>query len=237
MKIWGKAGRIQEFKLITKNLKGTGDVSLRELYKKITRNLLDGKAGSVFEEIVFLSQNKRSCLAEVKNQTSYTISCFGRAILGMQEHTDDHEIQPRQQKSYSFKKSDYSLKGCAGILIFTVEISEASPLYFLVAFRNYTVQIRKQSCNKVAILRINDSKIKPGLRFFYELMKNEEPCPSFDKCCYRSNDPTFKATIAHETPNFMIEYDNIEIKVSMTRSFQSQVFVTVYSKKEITGKV
>ena len=71
-------------------------------------------------------------------------------------------------------------------------------------------------------------------------MENEESCPSFDKrYCYACNDPTyptFKATIAYETPNFMIKYDNIEIIVSMTSSFQAQVLVTVSSQKEITGE-
>ena len=239
MKIWGNAGRINDFKSITKVLKGNEDIKIRDLYKKITRNLMDGEAGSVFEDIVFLRRSKRSCRVEVENQTSYTIRCIGKAILGKQGYTHDNKIQSKQQKSYFFKKSNFSLKGCAGILTFTVKIPKSSPLCFLVAFRNYTVQTRKQSSNKVAILRINDSRIKPDVRFFYELMKNEELHPSFDECCYSSNnDPTFEATIAHETPDFTIKFDNIEITVSMTTSFQSQVFVTISNKKdlEITEK-
>ena len=232
--IWKDAGRSKEFQLITKVLQGTGDVTLKDLFNKITSDLIDGKAGSVIGEIAFLSQNKRSCRVQVENQTDYTITCFGTAILGKQEHTHDYKIQSKQGKSYFFKKSNFSLKGCSGILTFTVE---GSTLCFLVAFRNDTIQIRKKSCNKVAILRINDSKIKPDVCFFDELMRNEELCPKFDKRCYACNDPTyptFEATIAHETPNFTIKYDNIEIKVSMTHNFQSQVFVTVSSQKEIT---
>ena len=127
---------------------------------------MDGKAGAVFGEIAFLSQNKRSCLVQVENQTCYTIICFGTAILGKQEHTHDYEIQSKQGKSYFFKKSNFSLKGCSVILTFTVKIPKVPSLYFLVAFRNDTIQIRKKSCNKVAILRINDSKIKPDVCFF-----------------------------------------------------------------------
>ena len=237
MMIWKNAGCIKEFQLINKKiLIGTEDGKIRDLYKKITRDLLNGKTSSVLGQIAFLCQNKRSCIAQVENQTSYTISCFGKAILGKQEHAHDPKIQPKQQKSYFFKKSNFSLKGCAGILIFTVKISDASPLYFLVAFRNYTVQISEQSYNKVAILRINKSEIETDVCFFSKLMKNEESCPLFDKCCYVGNACTFKATLASKQPNFMIEYDNIEITVSMTCYFLSQVFVTVSSKKEITGE-
>ena len=220
-------------------MQGNGDGTLKDLFNNITSDLLHGKTGSVFGEIAFLSQNKRSCLVQVKNQTSYIISCFGKAILGKQEHTHDNKIQPEQRKSYFFKKSNFSLKGCAGILTFTVKISEGSTLCFLVAFRNYTVQIREESYNKVAILRINDSEIKPdlGVPFFSKLMEIKESCscPSFDKCCYVSNACTFKATIASKQPNIEIQYDNIEIKVSMTHYHQSQVFITVTSKKEITS--
>lgn len=216
MMIWRNAGR---FQLID---------------KKITRDLLNDESSFLLGEIASLCQNKRSCLVQVENQTSYIISCFGKAILGMQEHTHDNEIQPKHQKSYFFKKSNFSLKGCAGILTFTVK---GSTLCFLVAFRNYTVQMREQSYNKVAILRINDSEIEPDMDFFSKLMKNKESCPSFDDCCYVSSACTFKATIASKQPNIEIQYDNIEIKVSMTCYHQSQVFVTVSSKKskEITG--
>ena len=233
--IWTNGGHFKEFQLINKVLQGTEDVKIRDLYDKITRDFLNGKAGSFLGEIAFLSQNKRSCLAQVENQTYYTIRCFGKTILGKQEHTHDNEIQPKQQKSYFFKKSNYSLKGCAGILTFTVEGSTL--VYFLVAFRNYTVQIREQSYNKVVILRINDSEIEPDVRFFSKLMKNKVSCPKFDKCCYVNSACTFKATIASKQPNIEIQYDNIEIKVSMTHYHQSQVIVTVSSKKlkEITS--
>ena len=55
--------------------------------------------------------------------------------------------------AYYFKKCTISLVGCAGIHIFDVERLNIN---FLIVFRNYTIQLRKQSRNNVAILCIDN---------------------------------------------------------------------------------
>ena len=83
---------------------------------------------------------------------------------------------------YYFKKRTISLVGCAGIHIFDVERLNIN---FLIVFRNYTVQLRKQSRNNVAILCIDNYDLEDvdPRGFFRNIMKHEgSGHPTFNGC-------------------------------------------------------
>ena len=103
------------------------------------------------------------------------------------------EIKPNSEQDYFYEKAEYSLSGCAGVQTFTVYLSASSKLSFLVAFRNYTVQIRKKSQNKVVIVHMSetwDQNTKIDVRSFNEIMKDDMSSSTFKYLdgCYQSNE-------------------------------------------------
>ena len=121
------------------------------------------KCRSFIDEITSLALNKRSCLVYVHNMTSYVIKNTRIAIYGEIDNSRIAKIPPQKTAAYHFKKSTTSLVGCAGIQTFSVE---GLNINFLIAFRNDTVQLRKQSRNKVAILRIDSYDLNVDIDFF-----------------------------------------------------------------------
>ena len=188
------------------------------------------------EEITNLSHNKRSVLVYIHNKTCYTIETSRFVIFGVQEKRTVNTISPKTKQGYNYEKSLVSLKGCAGIQTFAVKLSETTQLCFLVAFRNSTIQIRRQSRNKVALLLIKDRNITPDVRYFERIMKNEDPNPDLPGCYPGGQcDCTFKATIASEQPVFQMEFENIVIHISMTTYYESEVNVIISTKTGIEG--
>lgn len=183
-------------------------------------------------EMNSLARNQRSCLLRVHNNTPYFISASCITIFGGYDTRSVNAIQPNGYQPYYYKKSNLSLKGCAGIQIFAVKVSETSKLCFLVAFRNYTIQIRKRSQNKVAVLRINDFEAKPDLRCFDEIMKNENSNPQFRsfKGCYKSDKPIFRSAYAGLPMPSQLQLDHITIDFSITPSFASHVEIKISTK-------
>ena len=99
-------------------------------------------------------------------------------------HCGPIAISSQNTESYLFKKSTLSLLGCAGSQTFDVEGSNIS---FAIAFRNYTIQLRKRSRNKVAILRINNSELNVDQDFFRNIMEHEGPGRPTFKGCYHNS--------------------------------------------------
>ena len=186
------------------------------------------KCRSFIDEITSLALNKRSCLVRVHNTTSYAIKNTRIAIYGEIDNSCCGPIKILSQKTeaYYFKKSTISLMGCAGILIFSVERLNIN---FLVAFRNDTVQLRKQSRNKVAILRINNYDLNVDIDFFENIMNHEgQECPTFNGCYSGSGaERIFTAALASERSDVYINCDSIKIEAIMTKSFDSEVDITV----------
>ena len=183
------------------------------------------KCRSFIDEIT-LALNKRSCLVYVHNKTSYVIKNTRIAIYGEIDNSRIAKIPSQTTEAYHFNKSTISLKGCAGIQIFSVE---GLNINFLVAFRNDTVQLRKQSCNKVAILRINNYDLNVDIDFFENIMNHEgQECPTFNGCYNGSGtERIFIAALASERSDVYINCDSIKIEAIMTKSFGSEVDVTV----------
>ena len=180
-------------------------------------------------EIAFLTLNKRSCLVRVHNATCYTINNNPIAIYGEIDgsHCGPIDIFSQKTESYLFKKTTVSLVGCAGIQMFDVEGSNIS---FVIAFRNYTIQLRKRSRNKVAILRINNNDLEDvDLRdFFRNIMEHEGPGhPTFNGCYISDAERIFTAALASESSAIRIKFDDIKIDVKMSIYFDSLIEVTV----------
>ena len=181
-----------------------GDIN----YKRHTQGV-----ASVLAEISFLSTENRSCLVTIDNQTPTDIEyhkCF--IVRGRQPSYAqfDHSIPPNENGSFSFEKHTVlSMEGCAAMIFFSInalrdeEISSVSQsnrsysklcrpgmeyiwqshCFFVVAFRNYTIQ--KLKPNK-AVLAILDGPASmddlSSLPQFGKLMNNHKPKPSFQGC-------------------------------------------------------
>ena len=181
-----------------------GDIT----YKRHTQGV-----ASVLAEISFLSTENRSCLVTIDNQTSTDIvyhKCF--IVRGRQSSYAqfDHSIPPNENGSFSFEKhTALSMEGCAALIFFSINalkdegilsISQSNRRYsklckpgmeyfwqshcfFVVAFRNYTIQ--KLKPNK-AVLAILDGPASmddlSSLPQFGKLMNNDKPKPSFQGC-------------------------------------------------------
>ena len=177
-------------------------------YKRHTQGV-----ASVLAEISFLSTENRSCLVTIDNQTPTDIEyhkCF--IVRGRQPSYAqfDHSIPPNENGSFSFEKHTVlSMEGCAAMIFFSInalkdeEISSVSQsnrsysklcrpgmeyiwqshCFFVVAFRNYTIQ--KLKPNK-AVLAILDGPASmddlSSLPQFGKLMNNDKPKPSFQGC-------------------------------------------------------
>ena len=142
-------------------------------------------------------------------------------------HCGPINVCSQKTESYLFKKSTISLVGCAGIQTFDVKELNIS---FAIAFRNYTLQLRKRSRNKVAILRINKYDLNVDPRdFFSNIMNHEGPGrPTFNGCYSDLGaERIFKAALASERSAMCISYDNIKIKVKMTKDWNSVIEVTI----------
>ena len=188
------------------------------------------------EEITNLSHNKRSVLVYVHNKTSYTIETSRFVIFGEQNQRSVNTISPNSKRGYNYEKTTVSLKGCAGIQTFAVKLSETSELCFLVAFRNYTIQVRRRSRNKVALLFLKDCNITADVCYFERIMKNVESNPDLPGCYTSSKyDSTFQAIIASEQPTFQMEFENIVIHISMTPRYDSEVRVIISTKTATEG--
>ena len=235
--IWKDAGFSQEHSKAMRIVsKSTAPDDKEQLFQDISLRLATGERRSLLEEITYLSQNKRSTLVRVRNETPYVIESSCITIFGAQKESGVSEISPKTERGYNYKKSKLSFKGCAGIQTFGVKLSETSKLRFLVAFRNLTVQIKKKFHNKVALLFIEDCDINADLDvvIFERIMRNEDPNPDLPGCYPRGKyDCTFKATIASEQPTFHMIYDSIKIVVSMMPDYKSEVGVIVLTSEGI----
>lgn len=192
---------------------------------------------ALMEEITNLSHKKRSVLVYVHNKTSYTIETSRFVIFGEQKQRNVNVILPNAKRGYNYEKSTVSIMGCAGIQTFSIKLSETSELCFLVAFRNYTIQVRRRSRNKVALLFLKDLNITPDVCYFERIMKNVESNPDLPGCHPSGDyDCTFNATIASEQCVFQMEFENIAICISMTPYYDSEVKVII-STIEVPNKV
>ena len=232
--IWEDADLTEEHRRIASIVKShTSNKEKKNLFHDLTVRLAAGERLSLLEEIAHLSKAERSCLVVVDNKTSYTIESSSIAIFGVPRRSGVTEILPNIKYGFRFKKSRFSLKGCAGIQTIVVRKSNTSKLCFLVAFRNYTIQL-KNSRNKVAFLYMKDCITEADVQFFEKIMRNVEPNPDV-LGCYPSGkyDCTFKATIASEQPAFSMEFNNILIDISMTQDFAAEVKVIISTKVAI----
>lgn len=186
------------------------------------------KCRSFIGEITDLAQHKRSCLVRVHNKTSYAIKNTCIAIYGEidNRHRGPTKISSQKTEAYYFQKRTLSLIGCSGIQIFNIEGLNIS---FLIAFRNNAVQLRKRSHNKVAILRINNYELNVDIDFFRNIMRHGgQECPTFNGCYNGSGtERIFKAALANERSDIYINCGSINIEATMTKSFDSEVDVTI----------
>lgn len=222
---------------IKKTVAKSNDSSKTRLFHNVIDRLMkDDGTGTLVTgllvEVNSLARNQRSCLLRVCNNTPYSISASCTPIFGGHDTPNVDAIPPNGYQPYYYKKSNLSLKGCAGIQIFLVKVSKTSKLCFLVAFRNYTIQIRKRSHNKVAVLRINDHEDKLDLRCFDEIIKNEKSNPQFKsfKGCYKSDKPVFGSAYSDSQMPSQLELDHIIIDFSITPSFASHVEIKISTK-------
>ena len=143
------------------------------------------------------------------------------------------KILPNNKYGFRFKKSRFSLKGCAGIQTFVVKLSDTSEICFLVAFRNYAIQLINSRSNKVAFLYMKDriTYTEADVCFYGKIMRNVDPNPDL-LGCYPSDkyECTFKAIIASE-PAIHMEFDNIVIDISMTPDCAAEVKVIISTNK------
>ena len=206
-------------------------------FQKFFTDKYAAKASIVFAELAYLSQNIRSCRVFVNNQTQYIIRSVSHRILGrckLPGGVESSNIKPNSHQAYLYEKADFSPKGCAGIQTFTVDLSTSLKLSFLVAFRNYTVQIRKPS--KVVILRMNETwdcdEADIDIRSFDEIMKNEDKSPTFKLLhgYYESDKPIFYSLVAGARSAIHPCFDNIKVGISMTSDHRSTVEVHISTK-------
>uniref|UniRef100_A0A1X7SGI1 Death domain-containing protein n=1 Tax=Amphimedon queenslandica TaxID=400682 RepID=A0A1X7SGI1_AMPQE len=130
--------------------------------ERVRKNVQQNDIASVHAEIRFLSNTKRSSLVTINNKTPATIvyrKCYiarGReaSYVGF-----DSNVQPKSTRSYSFEKhSNLSLEGCGAMLFFSASTCEpeVTKCFFVVAFRNYAIKLRRQ--NKTALMILYSSK-------------------------------------------------------------------------------
>lgn len=144
------------------------------------------------------------------------------------------DISPNESQRYDYSMR-FSLKGCAGIQKFIVN-SDTSKLCFFVAFKNSTIQLKKDNRNKVALLLVTNDYINKDLdlRYFDKVMKNKKPCPTFDGCLQdRQYECTYRSSIASEENIFKMKCKDITIQVSMTHSRHCDIVVKVIDKKAV----
>ena len=185
------------------------------------------------KEIAALALCTRSCQVTVHNETPHVITSSGIVIFGQPDNLPNSmDISSRESQRYDYSNNRFSLKGCAGIQRFTVKFSETSKLCFFVAFKNSTIQLSKNACNKVALLLVKNDYINETLdvRYFDKIMKNKKPCPTFDGCLQDSGyERTYRSSIANRENIFQMECNNITIEVSMTHTRRCEVVVKVIS--------
>lgn len=159
--------------------------------ERVKQNMQQNDIASVHAEIRFLSNTKRSSLVTINNKTTATIvyrKCYiarGReaSYVGF-----DSNVQPKSTRSYSFAKhSNLSLEGCGAMLFFSASTCEpeATKCFFVVAFRNYTIKLRRP--NKTALMILHSSKSMDDLfdlLHYARIINNENENPSNLPGCY-----------------------------------------------------
>ena len=233
---------------------------LKDLLGAINYKMHAQGVASVLAEISFLSSKNRSCLVTIDNQTSTNIEyhkCF--IVRGRQPSYAqfDHSIPPNENGSFSFEKHTVlSMEGCAAMIFFSInalkdeEISSVSQsnrsysklcrpgmeyiwqshCFFVVAFRNYTIQ--KLKPNK-AVLMILDGPTSmddlSGLLQFRKLINNYKPRPSFQGC-YTGSDCqyTFMFSCPGSRMRNTLEFKSTEFTIKIDDdNHHSRVNVTV----------
>ena len=150
-----KFGKKDNYKqaVATANKAPTGDVILNFITRKMEQNDI----ASVLAEIIFLSNTKRSSLVTIENETPVEIlyhKCF--IARGDQAHYVgfDKNVPPKSKVGYSFENhTRLSLDGCAAMLFFSVMTCESEECFFVVAFRNYVIKLRRPNKTVVVILK------------------------------------------------------------------------------------
>ena len=238
---------------------------LKDLLGAINYKMHTQGVASVLAEISFLSSKNRSCLVTIDNQTSTEIvyhKCF--IVRGRQPSYAqfDCSIPPNENGSYSFEKhTSLSLEGCAAMIFFSINalkdegilsVSKSNRSYsklcrpgmeyiwqshcfFVVAFRNYTIQ--KFKPNK-AVLAILDGPASmdslSSLLQFGKLINNYKPRPSFQGC-YTGSDCqyTFMFNFPGSRMRNTLEFTSIKFTIKIDNdNHHSVVNVTVHDRME-----
>lgn len=190
-----------------------------------------GGAAGFVAEIAFLSQEKRSCDLRVFNETPNAVNFIKSYIVRGRASNYirlDEDIPAKCDKSYPFEKfTKMSLDGCAVMLLFSTDTSESKKCYFLVAFRNYSIQFSRRSHNRAALLLIADPASVAGLmslQYFGEVMRNENTKPEIG---YQGElfTRTFMAVDTSSTE--CVDFGNIIFSLSITDRVHSVVTVKV----------
>ena len=166
------------------------------------------------------------------------ITSAGTTIFGQPNNVpSEMGIHTNESRRYDYSMG-FSLKGCAVIQKVTVTFSENSELFFLVAFKNSTIQFKDDAHSKFALLLLNEDYINKQLDvcYFDRVMKNTESCPTFDGCLQDSRYKcTYLSSFASKQNIFGMEYNRIRIEVSMTGKRHCNAFVRVTTPKTVTS--
>ena len=203
----------------------------------MARAMMLGK-NFVFTQLKQFSPVKRSCELHIRNHSACPMSTISYAIFGDRPKEQRIDLEDGEDDTQIFEKKMLSLKGCAGIQTFCIRFSKDETFCFLVAFRNYTIQMKKKSQNRVVVFFINDYQLslnEVDVRYFDQLMRNEELQPTkisnYRKDC--QNTCAFRGVNASVVSAIEMEYKNLRIVVSMTPGFASKIDIAVKCFKSI----
>lgn len=196
---------------------------------------------SVLAEIDFLSSQNRSCLVTIKNQTQSNIK-FRKAFIlrGFQPtyHGFDQGIPSNDEHSYTFERQPRSLTGCAAMIVFSTETTkqqQPTECFFLVAFRNYVIQLIKPN-KAVLMILSNEGPTEELLNYqqFSSIMANTSKKPITLKCAYKLSDSK-KFFAFNETSQSSDDLDFGSLMFEITSynvDYHNQIIVIVKEHKE-----
>ncbi|XP_019852828.1 PREDICTED: uncharacterized protein LOC109582527 [Amphimedon queenslandica] len=208
----------------------------RSTKKRFGRDRQYTMHASVPDEAYYLSHNKRSfsSLVVIANETPATIiyhTCFiARGHEGCYVGFDN-SVPPGITTSYCFEKctSPSEGLGCAAMIFFSATTCEPEPVqcFFVVAFRNYTIKLRKP--NKTALMILSSSKSINelfDLLHYDRIIDNEKENPSNLPGCYIGDKypTTFMSTGRGDKK--ALTFSSIEFHMTMD-SDNDQSFSTV----------
>ena len=183
----------------------------------------------VFTQLKQFSPVKRSCALHIRNHSGCPMSTLSYTIFGDRPKKQRIDLKDGEDDTQIFEKKMLSLKGCAGIQTFRISLSKDETFCFLVAFRNYTIQMKKKSQNRVVVFFIDDYQPwhEMDVRYFNQLMQNEERKPIHIDNYRQDCQYTFRGIYASVATAIEMEYKNLRIVVSMTPNFASKIDIGV----------